>query len=214
MSEWTLADLPVLGASLAMPATGPWVLDADLDTEAAPSGVVALVVGDATWLGAVESGGVFEGRWRGRVVGGAGGLGRVVAARFYRSVPARLVVRDLVAEVGEQLAADAPGLDTILPVWVRRRERAREALSRLASAVGLTWRVGGDGVVTTAPWRAGELPRSANLLGENPAAGTATYGVEDLGLLPGVAVAGGAARAVVYRLEGASMRCDVEVARA
>lgn len=214
MSEWTLAGAPVLGANLSVPATGPWVLDADLDTETAPAGAVELVVGGATWRGAVEAGGVFEGRWRGRVVGGAGGLSRVVAARYYRSVPARLVVGDLVADAGERLAADAPGLDTILAAWVRRRERAREGLSRLCAALGLAWRVGADGIVTTSPWPASEPPDTAGGLGVDPGSGIVTFGAEDLAILPGTVLVAGIARAVVYRLEGAAMRCDVELARA
>lgn len=61
-----------------------------------------------------------------QLVGGTGGLGKDIGAKFYRDIPAETVVRDILEECGEQVGElRLPGT---LPRWVRPAGPAHEAL--------------------------------------------------------------------------------------
>lgn len=204
MSDWLLNDLPVTSGTLAVPRLGVWVADLEAVAEEPPTGAVTLSVGGAGWRGTVLRGGVTEGRWRGRVVGGAGGLWRAVAARQYQSTPRRLVVAAILSEVGEQLAADASGLDDVLTTWARLAEPAARALGRLVAA----WRALPDGTLTTAPWPSTDAP-DAELVEELPDVRAEAFAVESLALLPNMTRGGRVAASVTYALRGPAMRATV-----
>lgn len=215
MSEWSLQGFPVLTATLVVRATGAWVLDAELDAELPIDGPIELAVGEDTWRGAVDPGrsGAFEGRASLRCIGGNGGLGVSLPPRFYRSVPARVVVRDACTEAGEQLAADASGLDAMLPLWVRRRETLAAALSRLTSTLGRTWTVNPAGEVTTLPWAEAAAPGGVELLERRPRDRAAVYAVDGFDLLPGMTLDGRAVESVTYTLSEGALRAEVSHAR-
>jgi len=204
MSDWLLNDLPVTVGALAVPRLGVWVADLDAVAEEAPTGAVTLAVGGETWRGTVLRGGVTEGRWRGRVVGGAGGLWRAVAARQYQSTPRRLVVAAILSEVGEQLAADASGLEDVLTTWARLAEPAARALGRLVGA----WRALPDGTLTTAPWPSADAP-DAELVEVLPDVRAEVFPVDGLDLAPNQARGGRTVASVSYTLRGPVMRATV-----
>jgi len=215
VSEWTLQGFPVLTATLVVRTTGAWVLDAELDVELPIDGPVELVVGEDTWRGTVDPtrSGAFEGRASLRCLGGDGGLGIELAPRFYRSVPARIVARDACAEAGERLAADASGLDAMLPLWARRRETLAAVLSRLTSTLGRSWTVNPRGEVTTLPWAEAAAPGGVELLERRPRDRTAVYALDGLDLLPGMTLDGRAVESVTYTLSGGALRAEVSHAR-
>lgn len=204
MSAWELEGMHVTSGSLMVPRVGLWVADLAAVTEAAPPASVTLTVGAASWRGTVVRGGVTEGRWRGRVVGGAAGLWRAVVARQYRSVPRRMVVVATLTEAGETLSADASGLGDVLTTWARLAEPAALALGRLVAA----WRALPDGTITTDPWPADVAPDLATVT-PLPEQLSDVLAVDGLDVLPGMTRGGRAVASVVYTLDGPAMRALV-----
>lgn len=211
MSDWTLGESDVLSGTLAVRAVGAWAVDLEVDTDEDLTGPVTLTTGSLTWRGTVvrERSGVFELRWRGRVVAGAGRLDAVLPARMYRSVPARLVARDLAAEAGEVLAADAAGLDVVLPFWVRRRETLAAALSRLTEALGLAWRVTAAGELTTTPWATENDPAGLELISEDTFTRSARFASDEIAPMPGAVIDGRTVEAVTFTLDASATRAEV-----
>mgnify|MGYP000031043759 FL=1 len=209
MSDLALSGLPVLSGALFVPERGVWVADLVVDTETPPTERVQLTAGDDRWHGAVLRGGVSEGRWMGRVVGGRGRLSRVVPPRLYQRLQARPIVEAIMREAGEELAADAPGLTGYLQSWTRARGTAAALLSLVLGHLGLAWRALPDGTLTTAPWPTAAVDASAQELDTDPSTNTTAFAPEGLDLLPGLTSAGRTVRDVVYTLDGPALRAAV-----
>lgn len=86
------------------------------------------------------------GFWRLYLVGGAGGLDRLLRPKFYEGIPARTVLLDLLQEVGETPGeVDAP---EVLLRYTRYAHPAWEELRRLLLLLqGRTWRIQPGGQV-------------------------------------------------------------------
>jgi len=209
VSDFTLNAFPVVALALTVPTRGCWVADLEVDTETALSGVVSLAAGDDTWTGAVARGGVFEGLWRGRVIGGRGGLGRALPARFYRGVPARMVAADICRDAGEVLAPGAPALDAYLQAWTRTSGQLGALLGAVLGPLGLAWRALPSGDLSAEPWPAGDVGDDAQELSTDPRTGTTTFAVEGLDILPGLRAGDRVAGDVIYTLDGAALRAAV-----
>lgn len=110
MSLATLNGHAVTWAVVQVPAWGiPWA-DIALEDDEVLSGVVTLALADVSLSMTVISGGVHAGVASYRLVGGAGGWGREVAAKGYADdmgVKVATVLRDAASLVGETVA-DAP----------------------------------------------------------------------------------------------------------
>src|SRR5690606_12571979 len=94
--------------------------------------------------------GLSGSRVRAKVVGGAGGLSRVLPAKNYANgVSVRTIVGDILREAGESLSSESSEaiLSTALPKWERLRGSASRALVALLDQVGAIWRVQRDGTV-------------------------------------------------------------------
>lgn len=213
MSDWTVNGAPVLRGRIAAPLLGRWVADLELDADDAPAGAIELRVGGVAWAGALHRGGLDEGVWKGRVVGGAGGLDATVPARSWRGLqPARGLVVELLGEAGEALDA-ASAIEASLPRWSRVEGPARRALDALVRAVGLRWRVTTAGAVWVGAetWPELTLPEgvAAELLAVDPALGTSTYSLPGAYLLPGQTFEGRRVGGVVYELAGDRDRVTV-----
>lgn len=209
MSDVALQGHPVTAGTITFAERGAWVADLQVDSEAAPPALVTLTAGDDTWQGAVLYGGVEEGRWSGRVVGGRGRLGHTVPARFYQRLQARPIVEAMVREAGEELDPDAPGLGGYLNAWARARGPLVGLLGLLLGRLGLVWRVTPAGLLTTAPWPAGDIPADAQELGSDPGAQLTMYATEGIDVLPGQGSAGRVVRGVTYTLNGPALRAAV-----
>lgn len=154
----------ILDGDLALPRIGVWTARAEIDADA------ALAVGaDVTIALARDKGGAptrFAGRvvecvaWQGRarviIAGGRASLADKLAPRLAsrsyvaapHPVPVLEVVRDILADAGEALAAGAETALAGLVVsrWLRAAGTGAEALREL-SAGRFAWRVLGDGTV-------------------------------------------------------------------
>lgn len=186
MAALTLAGSPVLAATITMPGVGCWVADVEIAATEAPAGRVELApeVG-AAWSGTVIEGGVHGQTWRGRVVGGAGGLRRALPATHYRNATLADVLADALREAGEALAAGAD-----LSAW----------------AVSLFLRVGGN----PAAWTVADVARAAGAPWRVTRAGAVRVGAESWGALAldDVSVVSEAPDRRRYELAGAVLGVD------
>lgn len=148
MATATLNSNSILTASVSVPAWGAWYAEVTLDAEVtlAPGAAATLVISDATFVGAVLSGGAWKGRSMYRVVGGRGKWGDNVPKRGYADdagVKTADVLRDAAGDAGENLEeASLPGT-RIAAAWVREAGQARQTLELVAPR---GWYIGEDGI--------------------------------------------------------------------
>ena len=208
MSTATLAGNRCLAVSVHVPAWGLAFAEVELDQEVDLTGAVELVVADMTFRGAILSGGPWIGRSRYRVVAGAGGWGRDLPAKEYRTdlgVKLSTVLGDAAREAGETIEGVAA--TSVGQAYERLAGPASQCLQLLAPQA---WYVGTDGVT-----RLGSRPQVAY-------AGTASRGKVDLAagrvelmadaiadIVPGVVVEGVEAVDVVHELRESKLRTTV-----
>lgn len=182
MTPNNLNGLRVVAATLTMPETGVWYADVSLDLEpgqVAPTGRVALMLGDSLCVGTVDDAfsGTFGENTAVRVRGGGGGWGKVVSAQHYHNdggVPLSSVAVTTGVAAGEVVTVLE---DTVLGAdFVRAKERASRVLD------GVSWWVGLDGI--TRIGKRVEAPLSpalgAEVLEYDPAAQVVTLSADGL----------------------------------
>lgn len=190
MAALTLNSLPVLVATITAPRVGVWVADLEVATETAPSGRVTLAPeAGAPWSGTVVAGGLHAGTWRGRVVGGAGGLRGELGATSYRSGTLQDVLADAVREAGETLAEGVDLSGWSFALYLRLGRTAARTVADVARAAGVPWRVTRAGAV----WAGAETWPAAtvadlSVVGEEPREGRYELAGGSLALDPGTAV--------------------------
>lgn len=122
---------------------GPWIAEVDFEEAPSVSGAVTIKVGDTlTLVGTIvgpQDGTHLEQR-RCRVVGGAGGWGRLLGRKNYHNdvtggVKARLVAEDAAREVGETLGDFAPESERIGRDYVRSVGAASRVLEHVIGDV-------------------------------------------------------------------------------
>jgi hypothetical protein len=145
--KYSLAGLRVTQARVYLHAWGAWYADVSVDGEHALSGAVALVLNDATFRGTVLSGGASFGRSDFRIVGGAGGWGKILPKRSYANdagVKLASVVADAARECGETFdASTAPAGARLGPAWTRPSGPACRVLEQVSPS---SWYVDEAGV--------------------------------------------------------------------
>lgn len=212
MAALTLNTLPVLVATITAPRVGVWVADLELATETAPAGRVTLAPETgAAWSGTVIAGGLHAGTWRGRIVGGAGGLRAELPATSYRNATLQDVLADAVREAGEALAAGVDLSAWAVALYLRLGRNAGATVADVARAAGVPWRVTRAGAVWAGAetWPAVTVA-DLSVVGEEPREGRYELAGGALALDPGVAVtlpleAGPAAvqvDSIVHRVSG------------
>jgi len=149
MSFATINEQPCSSAWLHMPWTGVWSATCELHEPAAVSGAVELRLGDTTLRGTVDDGrsGVFAGRQKVTILGGAGGWRKPIPSRPHHNDGTLRASRLAVAagrEVGEVLVV-ASALDRTLAGNDFSRE-ADSASRVLRLLFGDAWWVGSDGI--------------------------------------------------------------------
>lgn len=125
--------------------------------------------------------------YRVRLVGGTGGLSRVIPAKVYENVRASRVVLEILAEVGE--GAGEISLSEPLRRWVRGAGPAYQALEALVLALDCDWRMlpGGEVWVGKEQWPRYE--RVVKVARASPQSGRYTFPLEPE-LLPGTLLMG------------------------
>ncbi len=145
----SLGDKQILSGRITIPLYGTWSGDIVLAGGTTVSGATALVLGDLTMrcYARPARSGTFAGKASSRVVGGAGGWNKTIAAKGYRhasGVKLSTVLKDAASAAGEQITVSSDRV--IGPRWMRKRGRASRALRMLLDGA---WWVDNDGVTQT-----------------------------------------------------------------
>jgi hypothetical protein len=133
MSLATLNGAPVLTCRVSIPAFGLWWAEVECGGPDVLTGPVALVLDDLTLRGTVVTGGAYQTRTRYRIVGGAGGWGRSIAAKSYANdlgVKSAIILRDAALACGETMGV-VPPTDAAGPAFVRAAGPASRTLEAL-----------------------------------------------------------------------------------
>jgi hypothetical protein len=216
VSDLSLNGSAVQHGTLRLPRVGAWTADLVVDTDAAPTGSVALTSADGAHKlqGTVVRAGVDGERAHVLVVGGAGGLGREVAPVYYRGVPLRLPIGEVLRAAGETLSttSDAAVLGRLLGKWTRERASAGTLLGHLLDAVGGVWRVADDGSVWVGEetWPTADAA-DVDLIADDPSHGRVTVGAASLplGIRPGTVYNGQRVSYVEHTFDAEAARAEV-----
>lgn len=185
----TLGGVRVVRGQIHVPWRGAWWADLVLETsDDVGTGQIDLSIGDATMLTgtlANDSGGVFAEQRHARLIAGADGWRKPIAAQGYHNdagVDALLVARDAALACGESLGSDVvPASPSLAADFVREAGLASVALE--SALGGAPWWIDYGGI-TRAGTRAPSSPAPEvdyHLLAFDPITHTATLACDDLG---------------------------------
>lgn len=143
MSELTInGAAAITRATVHLPLSGVWSADLEVDTDEDITGRCILEADGSPWLlGTAIQGAVSHGLWRGRVVGGTGGLRGTLDARAYRDATLADVLRDALSESEEDLSDTSGDLTIACRLWHRTQAAAARTVAEVAAAAGFGWRV-------------------------------------------------------------------------
>lgn len=191
MAEITVAGHRATACALTIPRVGAWVADVDVDSAETITGRVSLVIDGVAWSGTVARGGLAAGSWRGRIVGGAGGLAGTLGAVAQRGSTLGTVLADALLAAGETIAADAHDLGALANLWHRIAAPAGTAVADVARAAGYAWRTLADGSVWLGAdaWATYTPTGAVDVIDEAPEAGRIVLAGDTLGIAPGVTLA-------------------------
>ena len=184
----TLNGHALIECVMTIPRVGVWVADVLVDADEAIAGAVVLNVEGLELHGAVARGGVELARWRGRIVGGAGGLASVLGPAPFADTTLATVLSETLRDAGEQLSAAVGDLTATVARWARAAAPAGHTVADVARAAGYAWRVLADGTVWVGPetWAALELGTDLDVIGANPRTGRwELAGAAALAIVPG-----------------------------
>ena len=137
MTAVSVRGADVVRCTITLPLRGVWCADVDVDTSEAITGAASIEVdGGPTWVGTVLSGAVSHGLWRGRIIGGAGGLRTSIPARAYQNATAADLIGDALTETRERLAASSSTLGAAFARWHRLEAPASSLVARVAESLG------------------------------------------------------------------------------
>ncbi len=177
------------------------------------TGKASIELGTTTLSGTSSIGDVDEGGLVSlRVTGGGGGLSKALRPQAYQGATRRQVVEGALAEGGEMLSSksDSSVLDSIRTHWVSVAGTVGDLLSAVADSAKATWRILPDGSMWLGvdTWTDADIG-TAVLETEAPSNSKLVYALEDLSILPGVAIDGKRVTTVVYLIDDSSMRAEV-----
>ena len=175
-----------LSVRATVPYSGRWFVDVDVDLEAkaVPTGSAVVVIGETTLRGTIASewSNAWIGRVRVRVVAGANGWSRSVAARSYHDdggVRRVEVLEALARDTGETIDTASDGQRMAIDF-----ARPAGTASRTLELVAPGWRVDFDGVTRYGARTSPALPKGAQLLEAEAGGRVLTFAADDLSALP------------------------------
>lgn len=134
----------VTSATITIPIYGAWSADVEIEGTTAISPKVTLVIGGLSLVGTVIRQAAFAGARKVRIVGGAAGWRKQIAARGYSlpsGVRASVIIADAASESGETIGATLTNV--VGNFFVRRKVKAERVLKLLANNV---WYIDAAGV--------------------------------------------------------------------
>lgn len=210
MSTATLNDKRVLRGRVQIPRSGCWWADAETDSAEEITGAASLVIADQTFVGTIVSGGVWEGRGKYHIAGGAGAWGTEIAEKDYRNdggLKERKVLLDAASACGETFDESTLDATQIGPGFTRFAGPAGGVLALLLPE---NWHVGLDGKTRKGLRVAVTYSGKATRVSRDDAAGRIELAAESLaGLVPGAIVDGMEAIDVEHVLTAKTLRTIV-----
>jgi hypothetical protein len=159
---------------------GPWVAEANLESDAAVSGQVTITVGDLSLVGAVDVGGTYAMQRKVRIVAGRGAWARSVPAKDYANdagIKARLIADDAARAVGEQIGTFTPSSERVGVHYARAAGAASTALEGVIGSA--LWWVDYVGVTQVGPRAAATVdPNLYEVTAYDPRSGVVTLTTE------------------------------------
>lgn len=190
MSYATLDGWPIVEATITLPLVGAWHVEATIDSEELPTGLVLVEAPGLSLAGTVAAASEFAGRIKVRVEAGKAAMADVVPARFFRGATYRQVVEETLREVGETLDA-ASLLGGTAIAWARPAGTAGATVAKVAEVLGLCWAHtdSGDVVLFSPTWVELEIDEAVTL-DVDATTGRAWVGSTDLSARPGRTIGG------------------------
>lgn len=204
MSTATLANLPVMRATVHLPAWGLWWADVELDAESTLTGRLDLVVADLTLKGQHVSGGSWLGRSRYRIAGGYGWCKPLKAKGYVNDAGVKLskILADAANEAGETIEGIPSGVAGL--AYDRLAGPASTCLNILAPQ---SWYVAEDGITRFGRRASVAVDSSITRGPVDFAAGSIELMSDSIStLLPGATCEGLTAVDVVHTLEDKKLR--------
>lgn len=178
-----LGGVALAACTLIEANVGPWWADCDFPTGDGPaSGPVTLELGTRVLKGVIDpsGSGLFAEKRRARVIAGAGGWQKSVAAKGYHNdtgVRARPVAEDAAREVGETIGTFAPALERVGADYARQAGPASRALEGVLG--GVAWWVDDAGVTHAGPRPSAPVTAEYTIESYNPGLRVVTLSVDD-----------------------------------
>lgn len=215
----------IVRGNLSLPRMGAWTADLVVDTNRLLEGRVELRVGpaaDLVLVGTVSRAGITAGLLHARIVGGSNGLRRLVKPRHYTTPNARLVLADLLSDVGEALGPSEPAvLNEQLEHWTTVQMPCAQAIKCVLGRVekapgidpGIAWRIAPDGSMTISHefWPDSDVKDFTEQRGASPQADVWKINVIEPLVLPGTTLAGRRVGAVFYEFNGRGLSTSLWV---
>jgi hypothetical protein len=149
----TVGGKPVLRAEVTENRVANWtaLLTADSDTQL--TGKQTLDIEGEQFVGTVQQQELDGARWKGLLVGGAGGTHTNLPAAYYYQATAGRVLSEIARESGETLASDMPVAiaSHVFPRWARLQGEAHVAVRQVADELGVDWRITRKGELWVGP---------------------------------------------------------------
>jgi hypothetical protein len=211
--------LGIISGTMHLPRIGAWTADIEIASDKPLRGRVEIRIGPDAGLvlvGTISRSEIYRGSLHARIVGGGNGLGRLANPKHYTTPTARLVLTDILADVGEQLGASDPNVvDFQLEHWTTMRVPAAQAIRCLLGLIesedpsgeAIAWRIQPDGTLFVGHelWAESEVKTFRQRIGASPQADVWEIELVDPELLPGTTLAGRRIDGVEYRFNGAGL---------
>jgi hypothetical protein len=158
---------PVVQLGIAENRNAAWTALVEVDAEQALSGLITIDVDGELFVGTAVLGDLEAGRWKGTIIGGRGGLYKVLPAAWYVEPTVGTLLTAIARESGEVLDPTIPisVLTKRLERWARMQGETHLALRQIADQLGYQWRVTRLGTIWIGPetW----LPVTAKTITES-----------------------------------------------
>lgn len=188
----SINGLDVSELNLSLPRIGVWHATVLIDSPKQLSGKAELKFGSQVFQGTFGRNDVDSNLMvRGRIIGGAGSLGKMLPPRGYRSVPIKIPLQDALFDAGEKLSpeSDRTLLQIQLSAWSRLQTTAGqviESLLRSAHVPSPVWRMLPDGTIWIGyeVWKEAK-PIQFEIINSEPERGILTIASFDPVVMPG-----------------------------
>jgi hypothetical protein len=115
-------------------------IDVEIDSEVTLINPVTVLVDGHALVCSVVTQHTFCGRTTAFLVGGKGGLSKVVTAQHFNDSSPKTIITEILREAGETVDASSYFPGTQFGNWQRRQGKASHALQAVADKCGLVWR--------------------------------------------------------------------------